>query len=40
VAQPAHWRVMADLALLSLSTGLYSVPMYALIQLRSAPTHR
>jgi 1-acyl-sn-glycerol-3-phosphate acyltransferase len=40
VAQPAHWRVMADLALLSLFTGLYSVPMYALIQLRSAPTHR
>ncbi|ARN23574.1 glycerol acyltransferase [Piscinibacter gummiphilus] len=40
VAQPAHWRVMADLALLSLFAGLYSVPMYALIQLRSAPTHR
>jgi 1-acyl-sn-glycerol-3-phosphate acyltransferase len=39
-AQPAHWRLMADLALLSLFTGLYSVPMYALIQLRSAPTHR
>ena len=40
VAQPAHWRVMADLALLSLFAGLYSVPMYALIQLRSLPTHR
>jgi 1-acyl-sn-glycerol-3-phosphate acyltransferase len=40
VTQPAHWRVMADLALLSLFAGLYSVPMYALIQLRSAPTHR
>ncbi len=40
VAQPAHWRVMADLALLSLFAGLYSVPMYALIQLRSQPTHR
>ncbi|MBS7806537.1 MFS transporter [Variovorax sp. PCZ-1] len=36
----AHWRVMADLFLLSLFAGLYSVPMYALIQLRSAPTHR
>ena len=35
-----HWRVMADLALLSLSAGLYSVPMYALIQLRSQPSHR
>jgi len=40
LAQPAHWRVMADLALLSLFAGLYSVPMYALIQLRSQPTHR
>ncbi|MET0310457.1 MAG: MFS transporter [Burkholderiaceae bacterium] len=40
VSQPAHWRVMADLALLSLFAGLYSVPMYALIQLRSQPTHR
>jgi 1-acyl-sn-glycerol-3-phosphate acyltransferase len=40
LAQTAHWRVMADLALLSLFAGLYSVPMYALIQLRSQPTHR
>jgi len=35
-----HWRVMADLALLSLFAGLYSVPMYALIQMRSQPSHR
>lgn len=40
VGVPAHWRVMADLALLSLFAGLYSVPMYALIQLRAQPTHR
>ena len=40
LAQPAHWRVIADLALLSLFAGLYSVPMYALIQLRSLATHR
>ena len=40
MAQPAHWRVMADLGLLSMFAGLYSVPMYALIQLRSQPTHR
>jgi 1-acyl-sn-glycerol-3-phosphate acyltransferase len=40
VALPAHWRVMADLALLSLFAGLYSVPMYALIQMRSQPSHR
>ena len=40
LAIPAHWRVMADLVLLSLFAGLYSVPMYALIQLRAQPTHR
>jgi 1-acyl-sn-glycerol-3-phosphate acyltransferase len=40
VSMPAHWRVMADLALLSLFAGIYSVPMYALIQMRSQPTHR
>ena len=40
VAQPAHWRVMADLGLLSLFAGLYSVPMYALIQMRSQASHR
>lgn len=40
VAQAGHWRVMLDLALLSLFAGLYSVPMYALIQLRAQPTHR
>ncbi len=40
LAQPHHWRVLLDLALLSLFAGLYSVPMYALIQMRSQPTHR
>jgi len=40
VGMHAHWRVMIDLALLSLFAGLYSVPMYALIQLRSQPSHR
>ncbi len=40
VSMPLHWRVMADLALLSLFAGLYSVPMYALIQLRSQASHR
>ena len=40
MAQPAHWRVMADLALLSLFAGLYSVPMYALIQTRAPASHR
>lgn len=40
VSQAQHWRVMLDLTLLSLFAGLYSVPMYALIQIRSQPTHR
>jgi 1-acyl-sn-glycerol-3-phosphate acyltransferase len=40
MSEPAHWRVLADLALLSLFAGIYSVPMYALIQMRSQPTHR
>ncbi len=40
LSQAAHWRVLADLLLVSLFVGLYSVPMYALIQVRSAPTHR
>lgn len=40
IAQPAHWRVIADLGLLALFAGLYSVPMYALIQLRSPTSHR
>ncbi|PPE64881.1 MFS transporter [Caldimonas caldifontis] len=40
VAEPAHWRVMADLTLLAFSAGIYSVPMYALIQLRSPASHR
>ena len=39
-AQHRHWRVMLDLGLLALSAGIYSVPMYALIQMRSLPTHR
>ncbi|WP_417282560.1 MFS transporter [Comamonas sp.] len=39
-AQHQHWRVMFDLGMLALSAGIYSVPMYALIQMRSQPTHR
>ena len=39
-AHLAQWRVLIDLALLALFAGLYSVPMYALIQLRAQATHR
>jgi uncharacterized membrane protein YciS (DUF1049 family) len=38
ISQSAHWRLMADLLLLSLFTGIYSVPMYALIQVDSKTT--
>jgi 1-acyl-sn-glycerol-3-phosphate acyltransferase len=37
---PAHWRVLADLALLATFSGFYSVPLYALIQTRSEPAFR
>jgi 1-acyl-sn-glycerol-3-phosphate acyltransferase len=40
LARPSHWRVLADLFLLAMFGGLYSVPLYALIQSRSRPTHR
>ncbi len=40
VATLAHWRVLADLFLLAMFGGFYSVPLYALIQSRSAPGHR
>ncbi len=35
LAAPGAWRIVADLALLSLAAGLYSVPLYALIQSRA-----
>jgi hypothetical protein len=38
IAQTEHWRIMADLLLLSLFAGIYSVPMYALIQIESKGT--
>jgi 1-acyl-sn-glycerol-3-phosphate acyltransferase len=40
IAQPANWRIMADLFLLAFFGGLYSVPLYALIQTRAQPSHR
>jgi 1-acyl-sn-glycerol-3-phosphate acyltransferase len=40
LSQPANWRVTADLVLIGLFGGFYIVPLYALIQERSEPTHR
>ncbi len=35
----AGWRMLADLLLLAVCGGLYSVPLYAVVQDRSAPSH-
>ena len=37
---PAVWHVLFDLALLGAFGGFFIVPLYALIQVRSAPEHR
>ena len=39
-ADHANWRVMADLFLLAMFGGFYSVPLYALIQSRCEPSYR
>jgi len=40
LAKPAHWRVAFDLVLIGVFGGFYIVPLYALIQERSEPSHR
>src|SRR5262252_6639276 len=40
IADPRHWRVVADLVLLGMFGGFYIVPLYALIQERSDPAYR
>jgi len=40
LAQATHWRVLVDVLLLGVFGGFYTVPLYALIQSRSAPSHR
>ena len=39
LARDGAWRIVFDLALLSAFAGLYSVPLYALIQSRAQKTH-
>ena len=34
------WRMLIDLLLLSVCGGLYSVPLYAIVQEQSEPSHR
>jgi 1-acyl-sn-glycerol-3-phosphate acyltransferase len=38
--EPAHWRILADLALIGVFGGFYIVPLYALVQTRSETSHR
>lgn len=40
LARPAAWRVLADLAVLALAGGIYSVPLYAVLQTSGAPETR
>lgn len=37
---PRNWRVLADLTMMSVGAGMYSVPLYALVQERSAEHER
>jgi 1-acyl-sn-glycerol-3-phosphate acyltransferase len=40
IADHSSWRVIADLLLLAMFGGFFSVPLYALIQTRAEATHR
>jgi hypothetical protein len=38
--EAGHWRILCDLLLIGLFGGFYIVPLYALVQSRSEPSHR
>jgi len=40
LAVPANWRVLADLLLAALAGGVYTVPLYAVLQVRSRDDER
>jgi acyl-[acyl-carrier-protein]-phospholipid O-acyltransferase/long-chain-fatty-acid--[acyl-carrier-protein] ligase len=40
LAQPASWRIIIDLLLVSICGGIYAVPLYAILQARSEPSQR
>ncbi|MFO1352745.1 MAG: MFS transporter [Gammaproteobacteria bacterium] len=40
LAQAGSWRVVADIVLIGMFSGFFIVPLYALIQTRSEPSHR
>ncbi|MEJ0069340.1 MAG: hypothetical protein WDO24_12130 [Pseudomonadota bacterium] len=40
LAVPANWRVLADLLLSAVAAGIYTVPLYAILQVRSLEAER
>lgn len=40
IADPAHWRILFDLAMIGMFGGFYIVPLYALIQSRAERSHQ
>ena len=40
VADRQNWRVLADIVLLAIAGGVFTVPLYALLQHASEPAHR
>ena len=40
VSEPGSWRILGDLVGLAIGGGLFTVPLYAILQHESAPSHR
>jgi acyl-[acyl-carrier-protein]-phospholipid O-acyltransferase/long-chain-fatty-acid--[acyl-carrier-protein] ligase len=40
IKDPQNWRILIDLLLFSVAGGIYSVPLYSVVQHESAPAHR
>jgi acyl-[acyl-carrier-protein]-phospholipid O-acyltransferase / long-chain-fatty-acid--[acyl-carrier-protein] ligase len=40
LSEPGSWRILADLVGLAMAGGLFTVPLYAMLQHESAPAHR
>ena len=40
LAEPAHWRILADLFGIAASGGVFIVPLYAILQTEGDPAHR
>lgn len=39
-SSPHHWRLMADLLFISICGGIYTVPLYAMLQFRAQDKHK